>query len=225
MDRTVAIAITEGGTPWKSSPWSHSRGKRMFDIFAASLVLLPCLPFMALIAVGVALTSRGPVLFRQKRVGERGRAFQLLKFRTMLYCSGESGPGVTRQGDPRITPVGRFLRRCKLDELPQLLNVLRGDMSLVGPRPDLPEFCLALAAEHQLLVELRPGLTGCATVQFRNEERLLAAVPKERLINYYVDTVLPQKARLDLAYAEKATFLSDLKILWLTFSIRRDDLG
>jgi lipopolysaccharide/colanic/teichoic acid biosynthesis glycosyltransferase len=175
---------------------------------------------MALIAAVVTVTSRGPVLFRQKRVGENGRAIQLLKFRTMSHNGNDSGPGVTRRGDPRITPVGRFLRRCKLDELPQLLNVLRGDMSLVGPRPDLPEFHQALAPEYRPLLALRPGLTGSATLQFRNEEQLLAAVPEEEFIRHYVDTVLPQKAQLDLAYAERATFLSDLDILWRTLLTR-----
>lgn len=189
----------------------------MFDVFVTILVLLPGLPLMALMAAVVAVTSRGPVLFRQKRVGENERAIELLKFRTMTHNPNLSGPGVTRSGDPRITPVGRFLRRCKLDELPQLLNVLRGDMSLVGPRPDLKQFCQALGPEHRMVLMLRPGLTGWATLHFRNEEQLLAAVPKEQLVSYYRETILPQKAQLDLAYAEKATFVGDLGILWRTF--------
>jgi lipopolysaccharide/colanic/teichoic acid biosynthesis glycosyltransferase len=214
---TATVTMPEAGVPRIVNPWSHSRGKRLFDVFVVSLALLLCLPLMALIAVVVAVTSRGPALFRQKRVGENGRAFELLKFRTMLHNPDNSGPGVTRSGDPRITPVGRILRRCKLDELPQLLNVLRGDMSLVGPRPDLPEFCRALAAEHRTVLTLRPGLTGWATLQFRHEEQLLAAVPKDQLVTYYRDTVLPQKAELDLAYAKRATFRGDLGILWRTF--------
>ena len=113
--------------------------------------------------------------------------------------------------------MGRVLRRCKLDELPQLLNVLRGDMSLVGPRPDLPEFCQLLAPEYRTVLTLRPGLTGWATLQFRHEEELLAAVPKEQLIHHYRDAILPQKAELDLVYAERASFQSDFGILWSTF--------
>ncbi len=213
----ATMIMSEAGIPQNVTSWNHSRGKRVFDVLVAGLVLLPCLPLMALIAAAVAVTSRGPVLFRQKRVGENERAIELLKFRTMLHNLTGSGPGVTRSGDPRITPIGRLLRRCKLDELPQLLNVLRGDMSLVGPRPDLQEFCHALGPEHRLVLTLRPGLTGWATLHFRNEEQLLAAVPKEQLVSYYRETILPQKAQLDLAYAERATFLGDLAILGGTF--------
>jgi len=216
-DDPASMVMSEAGVPQSLSPWNHSRGKRMFDFVAAGVVLLPCLPLMALIAAAVAVTSRGPVLFRQRRVGENERAIELLKFRTMLHNLGSAGPGVTRSGDPRITPIGRFLRRCKLDELPQLLNVLRGDMSLVGPRPELEEFCQALGPEHRLVLTLRPGLTGWATLHFRNEEQLLAAVPKEQLVSYYRETILPQKAQLDMAYAERATFLGDLAILGGTF--------
>jgi lipopolysaccharide/colanic/teichoic acid biosynthesis glycosyltransferase len=213
----AAAAMSEAGVSRGVSPWNHSRGKRISDIFIAGLALLLCLPLMALIAFVVALTSRGPALFRQKRVGENGRAIELLKFRTMLDNADKRGPGVTRSGDPRTTPVGRVLRRCKLDELPQLLNVLRGDMSLVGPRPDLPEFCQALRPEHQLVLTLRPGLTGWATLQFRHEEELLAAIPQEQLLDYYRDTILPEKAELDLVYAQRASFPGDLGILWSTF--------
>jgi lipopolysaccharide/colanic/teichoic acid biosynthesis glycosyltransferase len=213
----AAVTMSEAGISRSVSPWNHSRGKRMFDIFVASLAFLLCFPLMVLIAALVALTSRGPVLFRQKRVGENGREIELLKFRTMLDNANKRGPGVTRSGDPRITSVGRVLRRCKLDELPQLLNILLGDMSLVGPRPDLAEFCQALRPEHRLVLTLRPGLTGWATLQFRHEEELLAAVPKEQLLQYYRDAVLPQKAELDLVYAEKASFAGDFGILWSTF--------
>jgi len=171
---------------------------------------------MAVVALSVALTSAGPVLFRQVRSGQGGRPFELLKFRSMTYRQGSGAPGVTRSGDSRITPVGKFLRRFKLDELPQLVHVLRGDMSLVGPRPDLPEFLEALAPEHRALLGLKPGLTGAATLQFRHEEELLARVPPEQLFDHYVSTVLPQKAQLDLAYARRATFSSDLQVLWRT---------
>lgn len=167
----------------------------------------------------VVLTSGLPVVFRQTRMGEKGRTFELLKFRSMTIRRDQSGPGVTRSGDSRITPVGRFLRRFKLDELPQLLNVLKGDMSIVGPRPDLPEFCQALGPEHRALFSLKPGLTGSATLEFRHEEKLLADVPEKDLEDHYVRTVLPQKAELDLAYAERATLWSDLGIILRTVCV------
>jgi lipopolysaccharide/colanic/teichoic acid biosynthesis glycosyltransferase len=211
------VAMSEAGISRLVNPWNHSLGKRIFDVVVSSLALLLCLPLMALIAGAVALSSRGPVLFRQKRVGENGGSIELLKFRTMLNNPNRSGPGVTRSGDPRITPVGRFLRACKLDELPQLFNVLSGDMSLVGPRPDLAEFCQALRPEHRAVLTLRPGLTGWATLHFRHEEELLTTVPKEQLIPYYRDEILPQKAELDLVYAERASFSGDFGLLWSTF--------
>jgi lipopolysaccharide/colanic/teichoic acid biosynthesis glycosyltransferase len=213
----ATMVMSEVGISQIVSSWNHSIGKRAFDVFVASLVLLLCLPLMVLIAAVVAVTSRGPVLFRQGRVGENERVIELLKFRTMLHNPHKSGPGVTQSGDPRITLIGRLLRRCKLDELPQLLNVLRGDMSLVGPRPDLAEFCQGFGPEHRTVLTLRPGLTGWATLQFRHEEELLATVPKDQLIRYYRGTVLPQKAELDLVYAKRASFLGDLGILWMTF--------
>jgi lipopolysaccharide/colanic/teichoic acid biosynthesis glycosyltransferase len=216
MDRSATPPATEISIPPNSSAWSHSSGKRILDVLVAGSVLVICLPLMVVVALIVAVTSTGPVLFRQVRSGQGGLPFHLLKFRTMTHRESLSAPGVTRRGDSRVTPVGRFLRRFKLDELPQLVNVLRGDMSLVGPRPDLPHFTGALAPEYRGLLELKPGLTGAATLQFRHEEELLAAVPEAELINYYVKTLLPRKARLDLAYAQHASFLSDLALLWRT---------
>ena len=216
MDHNTTSTAAEISLPPNSSAWNHSRGKRVLDVLVAGSVFVVCLPLMVAVAVVVAVTSTGPVLFRQTRSGQDGLPFSLLKFRTMTHRGPLSGPGVTRSGDPRITPVGRFLRRFKLDELPQLVNVLRGDMTLVGPRPDLPHFARALALEYRGWLELKPGLTGSATLQFRHEEEVLAAVPEAELVNYYLNTVLPQKARLDLAYARQASFLSDLALLWRT---------
>jgi len=220
MDNSVTMSGQNAGISGGSSPWSHSRSKRALDVFFSACALLILLPLMTLVAVIVAVTSGLPIVFRQTRMGENGRTFKLLKFRSMTNRQGPSVPGVTRSGDARITTVGRFLRRCKLDELPQLVNVLRGDMSLVGPRPDLPKFYQALAPEHRGLLALKPGLTGSATLHFRHEEQLLAAAPERDLENYYVETVLPQKAELDLAYAERATLLSDLGIIWRTVLVR-----
>src|SRR5690348_9650327 len=185
------------------SPWSVSTGKRAFDAFAASLGLLIAAPGMALIAILVKCTSRGSIFFRQPRVGQDGVPFELLKFRTMRNMPG---PAVTRSGDPRVTRVGKFLRRTKMDELPQLWNVVRGDMSLVGPRPDLPAFWPALCSCQPGIARLRPGLTGRASLLLRDEEGLLGSVPEQDLHNYYISHLLPHKARLDLEYAEAATF-------------------
>lgn len=195
------------------SPWCYSAGKRFFDISVAALGLLVTLPAMAVIAVIVRLTCPGPVLFRQLRVGQYGSLFELLKFRTMKDSSGSA---VTQKGDSRITRVGSVLRRTKFDELPQLVNVLRGDMSLVGPRPDLPEFWSTLEPQCRSIMQLRPGITGLASLRYRDEEALLASVPRDRLHEHYVSHILPHKVQLDLEYAERATLLSDIRLLLAT---------
>ncbi len=200
------------------SAWNFSPGKRLLDAGAAGAGLVLLLPLMAVIAVAVRLTSSGPVLFRQGRVGKGGKLFEILKFRTMAHRPQGTGPGVTRKGDSRVTAMGRMLRRVKLDELPQLFNVLRGDMSLVGPRPDLPEFCQAVRPEQQQVFTLRPGLTGWATLHFRDEEKLLAAVPEGQTASYYVDHILAQKTELDLDYASRASLGGDLKIVVRTLT-------
>ena len=195
------------------SPWCRSRTKRALDLAVATLALVASAPIMVLVAMLVKVSSRGPVLFRHTRCGQDDKRIAVLKFRTMIQQAENAGPGVTRGGDSRITGVGRMLRKCKLDELPQLLNVIRGDMSLVGPRPDSPEYLAHLPERLRGLIQLRPGITGWATIKYRNEEDLLSVVPAAELENYYVRTVLPRKARLDLAYAQRATLCSDLRLL------------
>jgi lipopolysaccharide/colanic/teichoic acid biosynthesis glycosyltransferase len=173
-------------------------------------------PIFLLVAVCVKITSPGPVLFRQIRVGLNGRQFQLAKFRSMDVAAHRLGPGITSQNDPRIYPLGRLLRKWKLDELPQLFNVLLGDMTLVGPRPDLPEFCAALDEHQRVILKLRPGVTGAATLVYRHEERILADQRQEEITRYYVNTLYPEKVRLDLEYARNASFLGDIQILTRT---------
>ena len=172
---------------------------------------------MVMLALVVKASSRGPFLFRQNRVGRNGEEFPLLKFRTMYYRSRNNvGPLVTRSGDTRVTPVGRWLRKWKLDELPQLVNVLKGEMSLVGHRPDMLEYMQTLTGKDRNIQYFRPGITSPASLRFRNEEQELAKVPPEEMEQFYVSNLLPQKVRMDLEYAKRATFLSDCGILLRT---------
>lgn len=195
------------------SGWYPRFGKRCLDFTLALLGLMVLLLPMALIAAISRIVDGSPVLFRQARVGRHGRLFELLKFRSMRPRTG-SGSNVTVKGDVRITPWGSFLRRWKLDELPQLVNVLRGDMSFVGPRPDVPGYLDRLAGDEAVLLRLRPGITGPATLVFGNEEELLARVDDPMTFN---DRVLfPAKVRINLRYASAITPTGDLGWLLAT---------
>jgi len=198
------------------SPWCLSKHKRLFDLVTSCGLLALATPAMLVTALLVRVSSRGPILFRQLRVGQGGRNFSLLKFRTMVNKRPAPGLAITRRGDPRVTSVGRFLRKFKLDELPQLWNVIRGDMSLVGPRPDVPEYYMLLGPSHQQVLQLRPGATGAATLRFRDEEGVLTQVPQAELLDFYTGTLLPKKIELDLDYARRATFLTDMMVLFRT---------
>ena len=188
--------------------------KRLMD-WLITLALLPvALPLMAAIALWVRLDSPGPVLFRQERVGRGGRLFRIHKFRTMRLHDG-SGPQITASGDARITRAGRWLRRSKLDELPQLIDVLAGDMSLVGPRPEVPRYMAYYPAEARArILSVRPGLTDRAAIAFRDEERLLAAASDPE--RAYVEQVMPIKQRYYLDYVAQRSLGGDLRILWDT---------
>ena len=188
--------------------------KRAMDL-ALTLAALPlALPLMALLALWVRLDSPGPALYRQPRVGRGGRLFRIHKFRTMRVTDA-TGPLVTASHDARITRVGRWLRRTKLDELPQLIDVLNGDMSLVGPRPEVPRY-MALYAEpvRRQILSLRPGITDRAAIEFRDEERLLAAAADPE--RAYVEQVMPIKQRYYLDYVAQRSLGGDLRILWDT---------
>jgi lipopolysaccharide/colanic/teichoic acid biosynthesis glycosyltransferase len=182
--------------------------RRMIDVAVASVALAVLAPLLAAIALAVRLTSPGPVLFRQPRAGRGGRPFALFKFRTMWHDAG--GPCVTRAADARITPIGAHLRRWKLDELPQLLNILRGDMTILGPRPEIPEYLARLGPTGQSYAAIQPGLADVATLAFYDEGRLLAAAANPE--RYYLDHILPAKARLSIAYAHDRTLISDLRL-------------
>jgi lipopolysaccharide/colanic/teichoic acid biosynthesis glycosyltransferase len=199
------------------NPWNRSRAKRSFDLLLALILLILSSPLMLAVALVVRVASKGPIFYRQWRVGREGREFQLLKFRTMTHAPEQQGPSVTRAKDPRITAAGRLLRKWKLDELPQLFNVVRGDMSFVGPRPDVSRYLESLDDAQKQVLHLRPGITGSATLRYRNEEQLLAQVPAGQLESFYCTQVLPEKVRLDLDYARNAGFISDVAILFRTF--------
>jgi lipopolysaccharide/colanic/teichoic acid biosynthesis glycosyltransferase len=209
----MAATICAPAQPSSISPWSLSSSKRLMDVSVAMTGLILISPLMITIAALILITSGKPIFFRQWRLGRDGQKFQLLKFRTMKIGACGNALGVTRSGDVRITPTGRWLRRWKLDELPQLLNVIRGEMTLVGPRPDLEEFWALASVRDQAVLALTPGVTGAASLKFCDEECLLAAVAPEDLIAFYVNEVLPQKARLDLDYARRATLRTDFSML------------
>jgi lipopolysaccharide/colanic/teichoic acid biosynthesis glycosyltransferase len=217
MNLIGGTGLAHCATPALCSTWNHSRVKRFLDLGLASAALLLVLPLMVLTALLVKLSSAGPVFFRQRRVGKDGREFELLKFRTMTYSPIALGSRVTRSGDPRIFRVGKLLRKWKLDEFPQLVNVLRGEMSLVGPRPDVAEYLATLNPQEREILRLRPGITSAASLRYRNEEKLLSAVPLEKLEQFYCTEILPDKVHIDLKYASNARLVTDLILLGKTF--------
>jgi lipopolysaccharide/colanic/teichoic acid biosynthesis glycosyltransferase len=193
-----------------ASAWSLSRGKRLFDVAFSLAVLALCAVPMLLIALLIRISSPGPALFTQRRVGRGNSLFWVYKFRTMSFNSAASGIGLTREGDCRVTVIGRWLRRLKLDELPQFFNVLGGEMSIVGPRPKLPQYASIASMPY------RPGITGAATLVFRREEEILGRVHPALMEDFYHRHIKPLKARIDARYMGRATLGSDLRIVAAT---------
>ncbi len=185
---------------------------RCLDLGAALAAMMVLAPLFLVASVMILVEDGRPILFRQQRVGKNGELFDILKFRTMGIRV--DGPSITVSGDRRITTAGARLRKYKLDELPQFLNVLRGDMSLIGPRPEVPEF---VEHEDQLwraVLQVRPGITDLASLAFRNEEEMLA--PAADPASYYRKSVLPEKLKLNLQYQRSRSLLRDCKLLWMT---------
>ncbi len=213
-------ALVEAKPACKSSRWCNSVSKRCFDWSLALLLLVLCSPLMLVVAAAVKLTSRGPILFRQKRPGRDGREFTIFKFRTMVVSSQQAGPVLTRAMDPRITWIGRHMRQWKLDELPQLFNVLRGEMSFVGPRPQPTKLWRepALFDDAAIVLSVRPGITSQATLVFRNEEEVLAPLSGDEVEEVYLRTLMPLKLKIEIEYLRQATFASDMRILMRTVS-------
>jgi lipopolysaccharide/colanic/teichoic acid biosynthesis glycosyltransferase len=186
--------------------------KRLFDLMCAFLGLLVLSPLILIIAICVLCSGRGPIVFAHERMGRDFKPFKLLKFRTMV--DGASGPSITIRGDKRVTAVGRVLRRSKLDELPQLINVLKGDMSLVGPRPEVREYVERFRNDYKTILTLRPGVTDEASIVFRHEDAILASgdKPEEK----YLSEVLPRKIELAKRYVTNRTFFGDIRIIFRT---------
>src|SRR5499426_943329 len=186
---------------------------RQAEAVIALVGLVMVAPLIALAAIVIVVTSRGPVIFRQKRMGRKGRPFTMYKLRTMRVTN--SGPQVTAGDDVRVTQVGKFLRKTKLDELPELWNVLKGDMSLIGPRPEVPRYVDLNDPMWRLVLEARPGITDQMTLQLRNEEALLIEVEGDRE-RFYLETLLPFKLGGYLDYLQARSWRSDLKVMWRT---------
>lgn len=193
-------------------------GRRLFDIGAATAALVVLSPLMLLVAVAIRLSSAGPVIFRAPRVGLHARPFSMFKFRTMTAAAGDPGSAITGSHDPRVYPLGRLLRRFKIDELPQLLNVLRGEMALVGPRPEDPRLVARwYRPEHQPTLEVRPGLASPGSLyNFTHGEAQLGGPDAEA---EYIERILPVKLALDVVYVRRASFRYDLAIVFRTLFV------
>jgi len=189
-------------------------GKRTVDLFGAIFGLIVLAPLFLVVAILVKATSRGPIFFRQIRVGQFGKPFRIFKFRSMTGSSSGRGALLTKTGDPRITPLGRWLRSFKLDELPQLINVFLGQMSLVGPRPEVPEYVAAYSEAERRVLLAKPGVTGLVAMNNFREEDLLATQQDRE--HFYRTVLLPAKLKLDQAYCENVRFSRDLTMIFAT---------
>ena len=189
--------------------------KRLFDILVSAVGLICLIPLLLVVAIWIKLDSPGPVFYRQVRVGRYNKDFRIFKFRSMRIGS-DKGSLVTIGGrDPRITRSGYFIRKFKIDELPQLINVLIGDMSLVGPRPEVRHYVNYWTAEQMHVLDVRPGITDPASIKFRNENELLAQASDPE--KYYIDVIMQEKIRLYLDYVAKSSFCYDIKLIFQTF--------
>ena len=195
-----------------------TRTKRVMDVCGSLVGLIVLAPLFVLVGVAIAVDGRGgPVFFAQERVGRHGVGFRMWKFRTMAVDAERRGAQLTVGADPRITRVGRWLRRFKLDELPQLLNVLRGEMTLVGPRPEVPRYVALYTQAQRAVLRLVPGITDPASIRYRDEAAELArAADPER---FYIDEIMPEKIRLNLEYAARATAWSDVLVVLSTVGL------
>ena len=198
---------------------SHRTGslivKRCFDILVALILTVICLPFMLIIAVWIKCDSKGSIFFLQKRITTYGRPFRIVKFRTMVTDAEKQGTQVTVKNDSRVTKAGKCLRKCRLDELPQLFNVLKGDMTFVGTRPEVPKYVDGYTPEMYATLLMPAGITSLASIKFKDEEKLLSGA--DNTDEVYIHTVLPQKMQYNLEYISKFNFFYDIKVMFMTF--------
>jgi len=205
------LELDSGQQPSFANGFYARYGKRALDIFAATAGLIVLSPVLVFVACCVRLTSRGPALYRQIRIGQGGRPFQILKFRSMTMQVSNTDLQVTVAGDSRVTPVGKILRRYKVDELPQLWNVVRGDMSLVGPRPEVPVYVADYTPEQRMVLSVRPGITDPASLAYRHEEEILSGQSDPE--QFYRTKILPDKLARNRAYLGRITPQNDIRII------------
>jgi len=192
-------------------------GKRVFDIIASFVGMIFLTPVLLVIMIWIKFSSKGPLFYVQKRVGKDFKEFNLYKFRSMIVNADKQGPSVTSGDDKRITKIGKIIRRTKIDELPQLLNVLKGDMSLVGPRPEVMKFVSQKKEAYKTVLSVKPGITDNAAIVFRNEESIMEQYKDKE--DAYINTLLPQKIELYYTYIKNISFLNDIKLILKTLKV------
>ena len=191
-------------------------GKRLFDLIVSFIAIVLLSPILLLIALVIKLDSKGPVFFKQVRVGRNEEEFEIFKYRTMVVDAEKLGKQITVGKDPRITSVGHFLRKYKIDELPQLFNVFNGTMSFVGPRPEVPRYTRLYNVEQRQVLQVRPGITDLASIKYRNENEVLAHSPNPE--KTYIEEVMVDKLNLNLDYIAHRSFWMDIKIIMQTLT-------
>jgi lipopolysaccharide/colanic/teichoic acid biosynthesis glycosyltransferase len=189
--------------------------KRLFDLIVALVSLIVLVPLFLIVGFLIKLDSPGPIFYKGDRIGKDGVLFKIYKFRTMVVNADRMGSALTHDGDPRVTRVGRILRKWKIDEFPQLLNILQGDMSIVGPRPESPNYVEHYTPEQRQVLQVKPGMTGLTQVRFRHEETLLSHCTN--LEEEYIAKIMPHKLALDLTYIEDQSMLLDVQLIIQTF--------
>ena len=188
--------------------------KRLFDILASLILLIILSPLFIIFSIMIKLDSKGPIMFKQNRVTENGRIFKIFKFRTMVENADKNGSQVTVENDNRVTKIGKFLRKFRLDEIPQLINILIGDMSFVGTRPEVPKYVELYTDEMKATLLMKAGVTSLASIKFKDEEKLLQL--DGNIDKIYIENILPQKMQYNLEYLKRFNFFYDIKLMFMT---------